>query len=111
MAVPVEQLGFLTLPSKLVSATTAVDVGAFTGLSALALARGLAPGGRVITCDAIDRWAGILNYYELSVPLLRRGGLNAGRQARATQETTPQLNRQSVSSCRDHARGVRSPGD
>jgi caffeoyl-CoA O-methyltransferase len=57
MAVPIEQVTLLTILTKLVSAKTAVDVGTFTGLSALALARGLAPGGRVITCDVTDQWA------------------------------------------------------
>jgi O-methyltransferase len=59
MAVPIEQVALLTILAKLVSAKTAVDVGTFTGLSAFALARGLAPGGRVITCDVTDRWAGL----------------------------------------------------
>jgi caffeoyl-CoA O-methyltransferase len=59
MAVPIEQVALLTILAKLVSAKTAVDVGTFTGLSALALARGLAPGGRVITCDVTDQWTGL----------------------------------------------------
>jgi len=59
MMVPVEQVALLTILTRLLSATTAVDVGTFTGLSALALARGLAPGGRVITCDVTDRWVDI----------------------------------------------------
>lgn len=57
MMVPVEQATLLTILTRLVSATTAVDVGTFTGLSALAIARGLAPGGRVITCDVTDKYA------------------------------------------------------
>ncbi|SDI18820.1 O-methyltransferase [Nonomuraea jiangxiensis] len=56
MMVPVEQSTLLTLLAKLASATMIVDVGTFTGLSALALARGLAPGGKVITCDVTDTW-------------------------------------------------------
>lgn len=59
MMVPVEQAGLLTILTKLASVRTAVDVGTFTGLSALALARGLVPGGRVITCDVTDDWIGI----------------------------------------------------
>lgn len=59
MMVPVEQSTLLTLLARLVSATTIVDVGTFTGLSALAFARGLAPGGRVVSCDVTDRWLGI----------------------------------------------------
>lgn len=56
MQVPEEQAGLLTLLSRLVNARTVLDVGTFTGLSALALARGLAPGGTVITCDVTDAW-------------------------------------------------------
>ncbi|PZF93704.1 O-methyltransferase [Micromonospora deserti] len=59
MMVPVEQAGLLTILTRLVEARTAVDIGTFTGLSALAIARGLAPGGRVVTCDVTDRWADI----------------------------------------------------
>ncbi|MER5337046.1 class I SAM-dependent methyltransferase [Micromonospora sp. NPDC002717] len=56
MMVPVEQASLLTLLARISGARTVVDVGTFTGLSALAFARGLPPGGRVITCDNSDRW-------------------------------------------------------
>ncbi|MBB5870074.1 caffeoyl-CoA O-methyltransferase [Allocatelliglobosispora scoriae] len=56
MMVPVEQATLLTILVRLLGATTAIDVGTFTGVSALALAQGMAPGGRVITCDVTDRW-------------------------------------------------------
>jgi predicted O-methyltransferase YrrM len=41
------------------SASVVVDVGTFTGLSALSFARGLGPGGRVITCDVTTEWLDI----------------------------------------------------
>lgn len=67
MMVPVEQAALLTILTRLLDATTVVDVGTFTGLSALSLARGLAPGGRVITCDVTDRWVEIAReYWELA---------------------------------------------
>ncbi|MFI7025684.1 O-methyltransferase [Micromonospora sp. NPDC049900] len=56
MMVPTEQVALLTLLARLVHARTVIDLGTFTGLSALAFARGLAPGGTVITCDNSDRW-------------------------------------------------------
>ncbi|WP_246001888.1 O-methyltransferase [Allorhizocola rhizosphaerae] len=59
MMVPFEQASLLTMLARLARATVAVDVGTFTGLSALALARGLPAGGRVITCDVTDAWLGI----------------------------------------------------
>ncbi|MFC5183296.1 O-methyltransferase [Actinomadura harenae] len=54
MMVPLEQAALLTLLARTVGARTVVDVGTFTGLSALAFARGLDPGGTVITCDVSD---------------------------------------------------------
>ncbi len=59
MLVPPEQgqlLGFLV---GLLSATTVVEVGVFTGYSTLAMARALPPGGRVIACDVSEEWTGI----------------------------------------------------
>lgn len=65
MMVPVEQAALLTLLTRILNARTAIDVGTFTGISALALARGLARGGRVITCDVTDEWADLaLEHWE-----------------------------------------------
>ncbi len=41
----------LTLLTRLTGARLAVEVGTFTGYSALSIAQGLADGGRLITCD------------------------------------------------------------
>jgi len=56
MLVPEEQAALLTILTRLVDAGTAIDVGTFTGCSALAMARGLRPGGTVISCDVTDKW-------------------------------------------------------
>ncbi|MEV4516532.1 class I SAM-dependent methyltransferase [Dactylosporangium sp. NPDC049525] len=56
MMTPVEQAGLLTLLARIMSAKLVIDVGTFTGLSALSFARGLAPGGQVITCDVTEEW-------------------------------------------------------
>ncbi|MEU2172253.1 O-methyltransferase [Micromonospora chersina] len=59
MAVAPEQgqlLGFLV---GLMSATTVLELGVFTGYSTLAMARALPPGGRVIACDYNEEWAAI----------------------------------------------------
>jgi caffeoyl-CoA O-methyltransferase len=46
-----EQAPFLTFLTRLVGVRTAVEVGTFTGLSALSIARGLVEGGRLICFD------------------------------------------------------------
>lgn len=51
MVVAPEQAAFLTLLTRLLDVKLAVEVGTFTGTSALAIARGLAPGGRLICLD------------------------------------------------------------
>jgi O-methyltransferase len=59
MAVSPEQgqlLGFLV---GLISATTVVEVGVFTGYSTLAMARAIHPDGRIIACDYNQEWADI----------------------------------------------------
>ncbi|MFT7839906.1 O-methyltransferase [Saccharothrix sp. BKS2] len=59
MQVPPEQGALLTLLARTAGARTAVEVGTFTGYSTLALATGVGPGGRVITCDVSDEWTAI----------------------------------------------------
>ncbi|EME65657.1 O-methyltransferase [Amycolatopsis decaplanina] len=56
MQVPPEQGALLTLLARLTGARVAVEVGTFTGYSTLALAEGVGPDGKVITCDVTDRW-------------------------------------------------------
>ena len=59
MQVAPEQGAFLTLIARLIGACTAVEVGTFTGYSALAIARGLGPGGRLLCCDVSTEWTAI----------------------------------------------------
>lgn len=59
MAVSPEQGQLLSFLVGLMSATTVVEVGVFTGYSTLAMARALPPGGRVIACDFNEEWADI----------------------------------------------------
>ncbi|MGK5734130.1 O-methyltransferase [Streptomyces sp. URMC 124] len=62
MQVPHEQAVLLTLLARLVSARHIVEVGTFTGYSTLALALGLPPDGRVITCDLSAEWTDIAKH-------------------------------------------------
>jgi caffeoyl-CoA O-methyltransferase len=63
MQVAPEQGAFLTLLTRLVGARSAVEVGTFTGYSSLAIARGLADGGRLLCCDVSDEWTSVARRY------------------------------------------------
>jgi caffeoyl-CoA O-methyltransferase len=51
-----EQSLLLTILVQSLGARKAVEVGTFTGLSSLAIARGLAPGGTLLCCDVSEEW-------------------------------------------------------
>jgi caffeoyl-CoA O-methyltransferase len=59
MQIAPEQGEFLTMLTSLVQARFAVEVGTFTGYSALSIASGLAEGGRLLCCDVSTEWTDI----------------------------------------------------
>jgi caffeoyl-CoA O-methyltransferase len=63
MQVAVEQGAFLTFLARLLGARRAVEVGTFTGYSAISIARGLAADGRLLCCDLSEEWAGNARRY------------------------------------------------
>lgn len=56
MQISPEQGAFMTLFTRLLNVRQAVEVGTFTGYSSLAIARGLAEGGRLICCDVSEEF-------------------------------------------------------
>lgn len=56
MQVAPEQGAFLAFLVRLIGAKDTLEVGTFTGYSALAVALALPPGGRVVACDVSDEW-------------------------------------------------------
>lgn len=59
MQVGPDQSALLGVLARLTGARRAVEVGTFTGLSALSVARNLAPGGRLLCCDVSEEWTAI----------------------------------------------------
>jgi caffeoyl-CoA O-methyltransferase len=59
MQIAPEQGAFLTLLARIMGAKSAVEVGTFTGYSAISIARGLAPGGKLLCCDVSEEWTAI----------------------------------------------------
>ena len=59
MQIGADQGALLTLLTRLVGARSAVEVGTFTGYSSICIARGLAPGGRLLCCDVSEEYTAI----------------------------------------------------
>lgn len=59
MQIAPEQGAFMTLLTRLLGVRHAVEVGTFTGYSALCIARGMEPGGRLVCCDVSEEWTAI----------------------------------------------------
>jgi len=59
MQIAPEQGTFMTILTRLLGARRAIEVGTFTGYSALAVARGLPEDGHLLCCDLNEEWAAI----------------------------------------------------
>jgi caffeoyl-CoA O-methyltransferase len=59
MQIAPEQGAFMTVLTRLLGVRNAVEVGTFTGYSALCIARGLAPEGRLLCCDVSEEWTAL----------------------------------------------------
>jgi len=63
MQIAPEQGQFLQLLLKLTGARRCVEIGTFTGYSALAMALALPPGGRIVCCDLSEEWTSVARKY------------------------------------------------
>ena len=68
MQISPEQGQFMALLVELIGARRAIEIGTFTGYSALCMAQALPPGGKLICCDVSEEWTGI------GVPFWERAG-------------------------------------
>ena len=59
MQIPAEQGAFLQLLARLTAPQLAIEIGTFTGYSALWLARGLPAGSQLLCCDISEEWTSI----------------------------------------------------
>ena len=57
MQIAPDQGAFMTLLARAIEAREALEVGTFTGYSAICIARGLAPGGRLLCCELSEEYA------------------------------------------------------
>jgi len=63
MQIGADQGAFMALLVRLIGARRTLEIGTFTGYSAMAVAAALPPGGRLITCDVSEEWTAIARRY------------------------------------------------
>lgn len=63
MQIAPEQGQFMALLVQLMSAKKILEIGTFTGYSALWMATALPPGGKIIACDVSEAWTAIARRY------------------------------------------------
>lgn len=61
-----------------IGATRAIEIGTFTGYSALSIARGLGPEGRLICCDVNEGWTAIAREHWAAAGIADRIDLRIG---------------------------------
>ena len=63
MQISPEQGTLMTVLARAISAKSAIEVGTFTGYSAICVARALPTGGRLLCCDVSEEWTSIGRRY------------------------------------------------
>ena len=78
MQIGADQGALLALLARLIGARRALEIGTFTGYSALAVAAALPADGKLIACDVHEEWAAIARRYWAEAGLAGRIELRLG---------------------------------
>jgi predicted O-methyltransferase YrrM len=78
MQIAPEQGAFMTLLVRAMGARRALELGTFTGYSAICIARGLAEGGELVTCDRNGDWTQVARRYFEEAGVAERIDLRLG---------------------------------
>jgi caffeoyl-CoA O-methyltransferase len=78
MQIAPDQGAFMTLLCRIVGASEAIELGTFTGYSAICVARGLTPDGTLVTCDLNGEWTAIARRYFEEASVAERIDLRLG---------------------------------
>jgi caffeoyl-CoA O-methyltransferase len=91
MAISPDQCSFMTLLVALIGAKWAVEVGTFTGSSSISIARGLAPGGKLICFDQEFKWTSIARRYWIKAGVHDKIELKLGNARDLLQRFRPSV--------------------
>jgi caffeoyl-CoA O-methyltransferase len=83
MQIGPEQAAFMQQLVRMIGARRCIEVGTFTGYSALAVALALPPGGKIVCCDVSEEWTSVGRKYWALASVSKKIQLKLG-PARAT---------------------------
>jgi caffeoyl-CoA O-methyltransferase len=78
MQIAPDQGAFMTLLVRAIGAHRALELGTFTGYSAICIARGLPEDGTLVTCDVSEEWTAIARRYFEQAGIADRVDLRIG---------------------------------
>jgi caffeoyl-CoA O-methyltransferase len=90
MQIAPEQGALMTLLARAIGARRAVEVGTFTGYSALCIARGVPEDGSVLTCDVSEEWTEIARRYWERAGVAKRIDLRLGPAVETLRALPPE---------------------
>lgn len=86
-----DQGSFMTLLVAAIGASSAIEVGTFTGYSSICIARGLRDGGRLICLDLNTEWAAIGRHFWKLAGVEDRIDFRPGPALQTLRELEPEL--------------------
>ena len=89
MAIGLDQASLLTLLVGIIGARWAVEIGTFTGTSSISIARGLAPGGKLVCFDSDFKFTSIARRYWIKAGVQDRIDLRLGDAHRLVAHFRP----------------------
>ena len=78
MQIGADQGAFMTMLMRLMGARRALELGTFTGYSAICIARGLPDDGVLVTCDTSEEWTAVARRYWEEAGVAERIDLRLG---------------------------------
>jgi caffeoyl-CoA O-methyltransferase len=91
MQISPEQGSLMTILNAAIGTTSAIEVGTFTGYSSICIARGLAPGGKLICIDASEEWTAIARQFWARAGVEKRIELRLGSAIPILRQLEPGL--------------------
>jgi caffeoyl-CoA O-methyltransferase len=78
MQIPRDQAAFMTMLVAATGARSAIEVGTFTGLSAICIARGLPANGKLLCLDLSEEWTAVARRYWIKADVADKIELRLG---------------------------------